>query len=173
MKTNQNILEQIEANPRPLVVDVWAPWCGPCRAMGPVLEKLAVEYEGRVDVLKVNADEHPALVQKWNVRGIPTLLLFKDGQEKGRLLGMQPRPAMTEFFEFGLTGQGKLKIPLAPVERILRLAAGLTLAAVGLFAVNSWWMAAAGFVLMFLAVHDRCPLWQFVTSKLAGQQNKQ
>jgi thioredoxin 1 len=169
MNTDQPILDKIENNPLPLVVDVWAPWCGPCRAMGPVLEKLSAEYEGRVDVLKVNADEHPALVQRWQVRGIPTLLLFKEGREKSRLIGMQGRPTMNEFFEFALHGQGELKQSIAPLERILRLAAGLVLAGTG-FALNTWWLAGVGFVLMFLAVYDRCPVWQFLTSKLAGRK---
>lgn len=171
MKTDSEVLEKIAASPRPVVVDVWAPWCGPCRAMTPVLEKLAGEYEGRVTVLKVNADEHPGLVQKWNVRGIPTLLVFKEGDEKARLLGMQGRPAMTELFEYALGGgKGELKLTIPTTERLLRLGTGAALALSGLFWVDSWLLAAAGAVVMFTAVHDRCPIWRFLTSRLAGQR---
>jgi thioredoxin 1 len=73
----------------PVLVDFWAPWCGPCRAMAPILDAVAQKHEGSAKVLKVNVDENPSTSARYNIRGIPTLILFKGGQEAGRLIGLQ------------------------------------------------------------------------------------
>ncbi|MGE5141342.1 MAG: thioredoxin [Rudaea sp.] len=74
----------------PVVVDLWAPWCGPCRMVAPVLEKLASEYAGRLRVAKLNVDENPMTAQMYQVTGIPTLLFFKNGQMVNRVVGALP-----------------------------------------------------------------------------------
>lgn len=73
-----------------LVVDFWAPWCGPCRAIAPVLENLDRDYAGRVTFAKVNVDEQPALAARYGVRSIPTLMVFKDGELTDRVVGAVP-----------------------------------------------------------------------------------
>lgn len=75
----------------PLVVDFWAEWCGPCRAIAPALEELAQEYAGRVTIAKVNVDEHPGLAARFQVRSIPTLLIFKGGQVVDQVVGALPK----------------------------------------------------------------------------------
>ncbi len=75
----------------PVLIDFWAPWCGPCKMVAPELEAVASEYEGKAVVLKVNVDEQQGLATKYNVMGIPTLLLFKDGKEEERIVGYRPR----------------------------------------------------------------------------------
>ena len=73
-----------------VLVDFWAPWCGPCRMQTPILEKLSGSSEINAKIFKVNTDEHPAIAQKYGIVSIPTLILFKDGQEVERYVGVQP-----------------------------------------------------------------------------------
>ena len=74
----------------PVVVDLWAPWCGPCRAIAPVLEQLAAEHAGKLKVIKVNVDDEPELGARFDARAIPLLVVLKDGQEVDRIIGARP-----------------------------------------------------------------------------------
>jgi thioredoxin 1 len=87
---------------RPSLVDFWAPWCGPCRAIGPVLEDLAKAYDGKVNVVKVNVDENPEVARKYMVRSIPTLLFVRDGQVNETLVGLRSRDQLTDLLDKNL-----------------------------------------------------------------------
>ncbi len=83
----------------PVVVDFWAPWCGPCRVIAPILDKLAGEYEGRLTIAKVNTDEQQRWASQFGIQGIPTLIIFKNGQEVQRLVGSRPEQAYRDIFD--------------------------------------------------------------------------
>jgi thioredoxin 1 len=78
----------------PVLVDFWAPWCGPCKAVAPVVEDLSKEYEGRLKVVKLNTDENPKTAQAYTIRGIPSLYLFKSGQVVETIVGAVPKPTL-------------------------------------------------------------------------------
>src|ERR1700730_4490174 len=89
--TDSNFAAEVEQSPLPVLLDMWAPSCGPCRMIAPVIEQLAGELAGRVKVAKLNTDENPMTASRFSVRSIPTLLVLKDGREIDRLVGALPK----------------------------------------------------------------------------------
>lgn len=97
---NDSNFEQEVVNSSELtIVDFWAPWCGPCRKLGPVLDEVAQEFDGKVKIVKLNTDENLKTAKEYSVSGLPTLLLFKDGQALERLVGLMPKTTIVSNIE--------------------------------------------------------------------------
>lgn len=97
--TDASFDEVVLKSDKPVLVDFWATWCGPCRMLGPVIEELATEYEGRVVVGKVDVDNNQEFATKYGVRNIPTVLVFKDGEVVGRQVGVAPKKVYTDALD--------------------------------------------------------------------------
>jgi len=100
--TDATFAPEVERSTLPVLLDLWAPWCGPCRMIAPVLEELATEMVGRVRIAKLNIDENQATAARFNVRSIPTLLILKSGREVDRLVGVLPKSEIIRRLERAL-----------------------------------------------------------------------
>src|SRR3989338_1845929 len=97
-----NFEQEVLKSGLPVLVDLWAAWCGPCRVLAPVVEELAGTYQGKVKVGKLNVDDHPAVAARFRIMNIPTLLLLKGGQEADRIVGVVPKEELTRRIERAL-----------------------------------------------------------------------
>lgn len=100
--TDASFAQDVERSPLPVLLDAWAPWCGPCHMIAPVIDQLATELAGRVRVVKLNVDDNPRTAARFDLRSIPTLLVLRDGREVDRLVGVQPKQEIARRLERAL-----------------------------------------------------------------------
>jgi thioredoxin 1 len=166
--TDEPLMERLASHARPVILDVWAPWCAPCRRMAPMVERLAAEYDGRVDVWKINADDRPEDVRALKVLGIPTMIVHRGGRELGRKVGAGSEGELRALFEAALSDRAPARPALPGSERVLRLVAGAALLALALATGPSLILLAVAGLVLFSAVADGCPLWQAIRPRLAA-----
>jgi thioredoxin 1 len=159
------LLKKIQRHPRPIIVEFWAPWCTPCKVMEPALKQVAKEFQGKVDLWRYNADEHPELVRALRVMGIPTLLGFNAQGEIFRRTGALPLAGLREAFTAALEGK-KPEKRLSALERALRAGAGIALIIAGISLQTNWILMGLGGIVLFSAVYDRCPIVQAIKPRL-------
>jgi len=97
--TDENFDDQVIQSEIPVLVDFWAEWCGPCKVIGPTLEALAADYNGKVKIAKLNVDDSPDTAGRFGVRSIPTLIVFKDGEVQQAAIGVRPKGQLVELIE--------------------------------------------------------------------------
>lgn len=160
MKSSDSVTETIHTSQTPVMVEFWAPWCGPCRQMEPILHEVGTEYQNQVTTIRVNADENPDLARDLRVLSIPTMVVFTNGTEQARRAGAQNRADLEELYRAAAAGEAISG--LSQRSRFFRIAIAGALAFMAQEMAMQWPFYLAAGAVFFSAVHDRCPLWQTV-----------
>jgi thioredoxin 1 len=156
---------KIKKYDKPVVVEFWAGWCGPCKFMAPSLNQVKIEFTGKVELLKVNADEESELMRELKIYSIPTILVYNQGNLLSRKTGAMSIDQLRHLFQIAENGMPG-SVGLSTPARVFRLIVGVTLAVVGYFTHNSIPLFILGGIVLFSAVYDRCPIWKFITERL-------
>ncbi len=136
----------------------------------PILEKLAKEYDGKVEFVPVNADESREVLEQFKVYGIPTVITLRDGREVGRVTGAQNEANYRALFEALAEGK-EVKVPITSFDRMLRLGAGAIFVVMGM-STSNWLVAGIGGIIAFMGIYDRCPIWQAIMEMFKGMFKK-
>ncbi len=149
------------------MVEFWAPWCGPCKFMTPILKEVEAIYKGRVDLWRINSDENLELVRSLGVMGIPSVIGYYQGKEVVRRTGAQSKPNLEAVFA-AVEKNEPIKFTISRIDRVVRIGAGIALMAMGYYSRSlSYFLVAGGFILVFYGLYDVLTLgYRWVNSLL-------
>jgi thioredoxin len=159
--------KELEAGTLPVVVEFWAGWCRPCKAMAPGLKMVSQEMDGRVRLLKINADENPEVLKALGVIGIPTMIGYKAGTQVARRTGAMQVDGIRAFFEAVEKGEAP-QTKLSTFDRVIRLVIALAFIVLGTVNGINYWQLAIGAIVLFSAVYDRCPIYKAIAPRSKG-----
>ena len=161
----QEILQYSKQSEKPVVVEFWAPWCVPCRLMTPALEKTARQYRDTVELMRVNADEHPQAVKDFGIMGIPAIVVISNGQVISRHTGAMDLTQLEILFQAAANKQ-EILIPPTSSQRIMRIGSGLAVALMGYFWGPPVLLYLLGAAIAFSGLYDRCPIFKMLYPRL-------
>jgi thioredoxin 1 len=159
---NTDLNNILNAPGKPVVIEFWAAWCGPCRAMEPNLEKTADEFEGSVSLVRINVDDDVEIAQTMKIYAIPTMIAYKDGRELFRKTGSQSLDSLRSIFLSASNGTVEVKSGVSPMARFLRLIIGFGLITFGIMNEINWFFILGGALIAFWGVYDRCPIYNSI-----------
>jgi thioredoxin len=155
---------KLRKNPRPVVVEFWAPWCGPCKMMAPSLKKAEQEFAGKVDLWRINADEDPELIRSIGIRGIPTMIGYNKGVVVSRNTGAMTADNVLGFFT-AVAENKPFSRTLSWVERIMRIVSAIIILVLGWINGPNFWIIALGMLILFSAYYDHCSICKVINAQ--------
>lgn len=161
----KEIIQHSHQTSNPVVIEFWAPWCIPCRIMSPTLEKVAQKYSGLVELMRINADDHPQAVKDFGILGIPSIIVISEGQETSRHTGALDLSQLEVLFGAAANRQ-EILIPPSFPQRILRIGSGLSVMVIGYMWGSALLFYLFGAVLIFSGLYDRCPVFKMLYPKI-------
>ena len=154
----------LKAPGKSIVLEFWAPWCGPCRSMAPFLEKTEEEFKNRVNLVRINVDENQEIARSMKIIAIPSMIAYKDGKELFRKTGAQSEGSLRLFFSDAAEGVTTRRKDISPISRVIRFLAGMIVFGLGIQNNFNWILILAGGLLAFWAFYDRCPIYNALSS---------